>query len=422
MLLKPVRPDWHRVKLMREVIEKAIGQVIGCDAKAKISDRDDSAGQDTQTRTPLVVWGTSRNIARNLARQGYTNIRHFVVLPSCRWPRWVLPSGHVQRTLDAFQMYQPYPVMGRLLKWLLFGAIKIGWTQWAHSRLLVASKKPLPLELLVAELTGEAQPVFAFTLSTAISRRKLIVKVSRRDGTSLAYIKFPLTEAAESFVRHEAQMLRSLWHFPVLRTHIPKLLYAGEWEGSYILIQTSGPEGRGPYTFGRPHEHLLRTLWSVHRTSKPGHILVEEVAARWQEFEQVLDQEWRELGKRALDFAHLSLDGKQIPCGIMHGDFNPPNTRAENERLFILDWEYASWKAPVLWDMFNFQAWTRKKLHKFRENEIFFSDRGAVRASFALYLLDSSCRLLEENSPGTRAALQYRRRILLNELTELSAT
>jgi hypothetical protein len=370
---------------------------------------------------PLVRWETSRRVTRNLARQGYAHICRFVVLPSREAARWMLPSGDAQLVVEAFQIYQPYSLKARMLKRLLSGAIKIGWIRWFHPRLLVASKNPLPLERLVTELTGERQPSFALSLGTATRYRKLTVQVSRSDGVRLAYIKFPLTEAATARVRHEAETLKRLSRFPALRPHIPELLHAGEWQGTYIFIQTCGPIGRGPSAFGSAHEHLLQSLWSVHRTEKPGHVLVEEVAARWQEFAPLLNAEWQQQGRRALERANLELDGIQIPCGIMHGDFTPKNTRVDKERLFLFDWEYASWEAPILWDLFHFHIQTGRPFNKIRESGIPMGQSAAIRASLVLYLLNSVCQLLDDESPGIEAAIDYRRRILVDELSKLPA-
>jgi hypothetical protein len=245
--------------------------------------------------------------------------------------------------------------------------------------------------------------------------------VSRSDGVRIAYIKFPLTRAAITHVQHEAETLKLLSQFPALRPHIPELLHAGEWQGSYVLIQTCGPSGRGPLEFGSAHEHLLHTLWSVNRTEKPGHVLVEEVATRWQEFALLLNVEWQQLGRRALDQANLELGEIKVPCGIMHGDFTPPNTRADKERLFLFDWEYASWQAPILWDVFHFHIKTGRALDKIREDGIPIGQAAASRASLVLYLLNSVCQLLDEGAPGIEAAIDYRKRILLDELSRLSA-
>jgi hypothetical protein len=374
-----------------------------------------------RSEIPLVTWDASLYVAQDLIQRGYAHIHSFVVLPSREAPRWVLPTDDAQQIAEAFQIYQPYTMKARMLKRLLSGAIKIRWIRSLHPRLLVASTNPLPIERLVTALTGEPRPSFALSLGSATRYSKLTVQVSRSDGVRLAYIKFPLTEAATTHVQHEAETLKLLSRFPALRPHIPELLHSGEWQGSYILIQTCGPSGRGPLAFSRAHEDLLHTLWSVHRTSKPVHVLVDEVAARWQKFAPRLNADWQQLGRRALESASLGLDGIEIPCGITHGDFTPPNTRVDKDRLFLFDWEYASWEAPILWDVFHFHIKTGKAYNEIKENGLPIGPSTAFWASFVLYLLHSVCHLLDEGAPGMEANIDYRRRILVDELSKRPA-
>jgi hypothetical protein len=403
---------------MKHDMEKALYQFIG-EHEGSMHPDHKKVSNVGHAGMPLIRWETSRRVTRNLAQQGYAHISCFVVLPSRDAARWMLPSGDAQQAVEAFQMYQPMSLKARMLKRVLSGAIKIGWIRWFHPRLLVASRNPLPLERLVTELTGERRPSFALSLGTATRYRKLTVQVSRSDGVRLAYIKFPLTEAATARVRHEAETLKCLARFPALRPHIPELLQAGEWQGtSYILIQTCGPTRRGPSAFGGAHEHLLHMLWNANRTEKPGHVVVEEVAARWQEFAPLLNSELQQLGRRALERANLELAGIQIPCGIMHGDFTPQNTRVDKERLFLFDWEFASLQAPILWDVFHFHIQTGRPLNKIRENGIPVGHSAAIRALLVLYLLNSVCQLLDDGSPRTEAAIDYRRRILVDELSK----
>jgi thiamine kinase-like enzyme len=115
------------------------------------------------------------------------------------------------------------------------------------------------------------------------------------------------------------------------------------------------------------------------------------------------------------------LDGIEIPCGITHGDFTPPNTRVDKDRLFLFDWEYASWEAPILWDVFHFHIKTGKAYNEIKENGLPIGPSTAFWASFVLYLLHSVCHLLDEGAPGMEANIDYRRRILVDELSKRPA-
>ncbi len=365
----------------------------------------------------VVGSGEPKDATLHLARQGYTRTHRFLVLPSPSEPRWLLPVGDARRMRQGFRIYTPYAPMARMLKNLAIGFIGAGWSGWQSSRVLVASKGPLPLEVLVTKITGERQPIFALSLGTPGRLRKLTVQAMRPDGEILGYIKLPLTEAATERVRHEARVLEQLWGFPALRPHLPKVLYAGEWENGYILFQSSGPFSPGEVKFGPAHERFLEILWSVKQVEKPGDALVEEIATSWRNATPRMDTQWRALGEEALQRARHELTGLTIPCGVMHGDFAPWNTRRENGHLFVYDWESTDWEAPIWWDVFHFHLQVAILLNRKGRKVLPFRETPGERAVFWLYLLRSVCQGLEEEAPG-QFGIECRQQILLRELTQ----
>ncbi len=283
--------------------------------------------------------------------------------------------------------------------------------------MLVAAKEPLALENLIWDVTGEAQPTFALSLGSPGAYRKLTVQVMRPNGEILGYIKLPLTAAATQRVRREAEVLARLAEFACLRPHIPKVLYADEWAHGYILFESRGPSGTGPVELGVAHEKFLQTLWSVQRVEKPGQMLVQEVAARWRKTEPLLDSRWRALGQAALERARRELDGMMIQCGVVHGDFAPWNTRLENGQLFVFDWESADWQAPTLWDIFHFQVQVRSLLGKKNGWPLGVSCRSSPRGLLILYLLNSAQEYLRAEAPASRSGIDFRGRLLTEELS-----
>jgi hypothetical protein len=406
---------------MNDAFLTAFSRFAGFRGGSNLLDRN-GATNLAQEGTPLVTSETSRDNTQNLARLGYTHTHRFILLPSRNVPLWLLPLGNAQRTREAFEIYQPLSLKARVLKRLACAAINVGWAGWLRPRLLIASTEPLPLELLVSELTGERQPVFSLWIRSGTRTHKVDIQVMRQNGGILGYMKLALGDAAISRLKHEAEMLERLSAFPALRPHIPKLLYAGEWEDGYLLFQSCGPSGRGPLNFTTIHQQLLRILWDVHTVEQPGHLLVEEVLARWKKIEHMLDAEGQEEGRKALASASSELDRTRIRCGISHGDFVPPNTRAENERLFVFDWESAAWQAPNLWDVFHFHIRTGRRFDKLKMNGMADGRPTVIRASFALFLLNSISQLHDEEWPDSVDALKYKQQVLFGALARLSAT
>ena len=402
---------------MKEILQNALDQFIGHAGWPAAHNSNKFSDPPRRAASAVFLENPPARVSQELANEGYTRFRWFAVLPSSKAPRWLLPLGDRHRMLEGFQIYTPFTPSARLLKSLVIRAIKAGWDGWGCPRVMVASKEPLPLEVLATKVTGEPEPVLALSLGMPGDLSKLTVQVMGRCGEILGYIKLPLRPAAAERVRHEASVLERLWQFPSLRPHIPKVLHAGRWADGYVLFQSPGPYRPGPVEFGALHEGFLRSLWGVYRIEKPGRTLVEEVAARWRRVGPLADPELQDLGKRTLERASRELDGLMVPCGIMHGDLVPWNTRVENGRLFVFDWESAVWEVPTLWDVFHFYVQVASLLNRRNGHHFPPTQAPGEGALFLLYVLTSLCQYIEGKAPPGHQLVEYRKRLLAEILS-----
>jgi len=342
--------------------------------------------------------------------QGYGPRQRFAVLPSRREPRCLLPVGDSRATLEGFQFYTPYAFGARLLKGLLKQIVKTGWNGWALDSLYVG--EPLGLKALVASVTGERSPVFAMLLGAPGRYRKLTIQVMRPGGETLGYVKLGLTKPAGSRVRHEAKFLEGL---SSLRPYVPRVLYSGEWQDSHLLFQ-SPVEGRpGPAKLSSMHVEFLERLAAIYRVHKPGIQLVEEVGMRWNEVAWRCHWRWQALGAATLAEARGELEHLTIPCGFAHGDFAPWNTRVQDGRLSVFDWESGEWEAPLGWDTFHFSVQVASLLKKSWRAKFDVAASPGARGLFLLYLLSSLAKTLDEQ-PDSYEGIEYRRQALETEL------
>jgi hypothetical protein len=340
-------------------------------------------------------------------------MRHrFAVLPSRQDPRYLLPLGDSRTTLEGFRVYTPYGLGARLRKGLLAQIVKTGWSGWAMHSLHVG--EPLGLTALVTNVTGERNPAFAMLLGTPGKYRKLTVQVMRPSGETLGYIKLGLTKPAGDRVQHEARMLEDL---SPLRPHVPRPLYAGEWQNSYMLFQ-SPLEGRpGPAELSGMHLEFLERLAAIRRVDKPGIQVVEEIGARWKEVTWRCDWRWQHLGTATLAAARRELAKVTVPCGFWHGDFAPWNTRVRDGQLSVFDWESCEDGAPLGWDTFHFSVQVASLLKKSWRTKFDLTGAPGARGLFLLYLLSSLGRSLDERAEEN-PALDYRKQALISELAE----
>ncbi len=294
-------------------------------------------------------------------------------------------------------MYQPHKWAPRAIKKALIGMMKMGWNGGWCSKILIASTGKLALETLVSGITGEAEPVFAMSLGRQAAVRKLTVQVMRPSGDILGYIKLPLCAAAIERVRNEARIVEQLWSFPTLRPHIPRVLYSGNWNGTYVVFQSPLEGERGPAIFNSMHERFFRALRDVGCAEIPGQTVINAVAAKWEKAVRHLGGEWKEIGEELLRRSTRDLQRKTLRCGVMHGDFTPWNTRVRQEQLLLFDWESADWESPISWDIFHFRVLVAYCFRKNKNLQIPVHEP-SERISFMLFLLSSVCRFLEEEN------------------------
>jgi hypothetical protein len=354
--------------------------------------------------------------AKQLARHGYTRQHRFAVLPSRTQPRWLLPLASDDGAIDGFELYTPHSPLTRLLKALVVGARATGWNVWARRNVLVAARAPLALEKLASEITGEKHVTFAFSIGTPGSVQKLTVQLMDPQGAILGYMKMPLRGPAEQRLRHEAEVLQKLHTFPQLRAHIPTVLFAGDWDGRYVLFQSAITGKPGPTRWTHHHEEFLSTLHSCAPTMLPGRKLVQRTAQRWNQIAPRLATNWQRIGRDALKSASHDLDTAQIACGIHHGDFVSWNTRVGTKNLFVFDWESAAWETPALWDKFHFLAQTECHLNRNHKESGVVDVRESNRALYLLYLLNSVAQLSDEESGAF--SLKYRENQILQHISK----
>jgi hypothetical protein len=338
----------------------------------------------------------------------------FIAVPSRRKPYFLLPDERQSNRLAATRIYQPHKLAPRVGKRVLVGAMKLGWNGCGCPRVLLASKGTLPLTALLREITGEPQHFFALSFGRQAAVRKLTIQVMRPGGEIVGYIKLPLTEAAAGRVRNEARMLQKLSKVPALTPYVPRLLYAGDWFGSYLLFQSPLEGTPGPVTFDQMHEAFLEKLRNVHRVDIPLRVFADVLAAKWEKTAGRLGSDWDGLAQAVLRTSILCEQGKTLHCGIMHGDFAPWNTRVRQSELLLFDWESANWESPVRWDYFHFHV---------QAGFFFAKDKRVIaprhepseRTSFLFFLLSSVCRFLEE---ANFRAIAHHKKLLQTVLQE----
>jgi hypothetical protein len=357
-------------------------------------------------------------VTKRLARDGHIHQHRFAVLPSRKKARWLLPLTNRTLALDGFELYKPFSTGARMMKTLVLLVRATGWSGWVQDEVLIASRSLLPIERLVSDVTGENQFIFTLSLGTPGAFQKLTVQVMRPDGVILGYLKMPLTEAAGQRLSNEAEFLTKLSRFPQMRSHVPRLLFGGLWNGRNILFESPLEGALGPTRLTDLHNEFLARLRDCCPIVLPGQIVVHQTAQRWESVARRMGMNWEGLGREALRIAGKELHGVPVPCGLHHGDFAPWNLREHRGGLLAFDWESATCEKPYLWDQFHFLVQTECLLKVAPETRNDAAIRSQNRSLFLLYLLNSTAHLIEESAE--QLAIDYREAQMLRYISGVS--
>ena len=341
--------------------------------------------------------------------------RTFALVPSPGHPRWLLPLDSTKSAISSLDLCTVYAQRARLLKNLLRLSIRARSSKLLLNQMDLSRESLAPLEDLVDETLGVKSPAFAVSIPTPGRNSKATIQIMSRDGEILGFLKVPLTNEAARRTRHEASALRRLAGFPALRSCVPEVLFAGVWNGTYVLLQTPLAGRPAGCRFSFRHGSFLRKLHAAGLSVRNGEDLVAVTASRWRKLAGDAEGDWVKAGERALDKAADRLVSTLIPCGISHGDFAPWNLRVQGERLRAFDWESAKWNAPTHWDWFHFQIQVQATLGFRLQTALPGRLPESLKPLFTLYLLNSLCDGYDEGMEAK--GLRYRQRLLNGLLT-----
>ncbi len=355
------------------------------------------SGRRTKQTKPEDSRHQPRNARPHLRRVRQTPRNKLLVLPSLETPQWLLPLGDLKLTTAALRSRPVYAPGARLWKFLLLteGGARI--TSRFGPKITLPREQLEPLRDLAVDKLRIEPAAFSLTLGTPSKRAKATVTLFDTAGRPLAILKLALAPEAEERISREAAALQRLRQFHLLRSHIPEVLYAGRWNGTNVILQTPVGESQGPLQFGSAHQVFERSLASVCRTPRPGSDLVGETVRAWRVAAERLDAPWLITAKATLSWVSEELANRPVPCGIAHGDFAPWNTRITGEQLKVFDWESLRWDAPPGWDRFHFEVQVRSHLPHKRLKP--WQPAEALKAVFALYLVQSLCRGAPDGMP-----------------------
>jgi hypothetical protein len=278
--------------------------------------------------------------------------RAYTAYPNLRKVRWLLPADRpVLRRAGIRGLYQPGSPRGLVLKRLVDGGVLRGEKVWLEEGGLAT------LEAALAGPLGEEEVRLAFYVGVPSPQQKVTAQVLSPAGATLAYAKIATSSLARAAIEAEWRTLLRLSES--LRGRVPEVLDWFPWQGSRVLLTTSGPERVGPRRLSGAHSSFCEGLFL---SCAGEHVFGESpMWARMVETLPLLNAEdlpgtLVALYERALRRLGGELGAVSLPLSLAHRDFAPWNTRLGPEGLFVFDWERAGQDVIPLYDMFHFRA------------------------------------------------------------------
>ncbi len=294
----------------------------------------------------------------------------FLALPSARAPRLLIPASPTRVALSSLRLLNAQRPVARLAKALAALAITSGAARSLlaprHGAAVAAQSPELiarisSLGRFLADRLGQPDLHLALSLGTPGVHRKPTVQLMSSEGEILGYAKVGWNEATAAIVENEQRTLLRL-SAAQLPAAVPRVLFAGLWEGKRLLV-LSAPSAEPlppPRTLDDRHLKLLACLarLDASRSTLPESPFWRTLEGRTEALAFNFPF-FSDLVRRAMRYAQRQLGEAALPFSLKHGDFAPWNTwLLPDGRLFVFDWEYASPASPPAWDVFHFLVQT----------------------------------------------------------------
>jgi hypothetical protein len=280
------------------------------------------------------------------------HIVEYLVVPDARRPRLLVPSGSRKVAVAAVRRYaEPQSRGARMKRDAVVAAIRTG-----ASGLLLRDR---------IKITGPAEASIDGHLRTALGRdlavsihigparanRKPVLQLISPEGDTFGFGKIGSGPLTQRLVRAETNALKVLGDSGLTKLTVPRVLYAGRWNGLQVLIQSALPVWlpRAPLTPRRLASAMLDIAGSCGYThgTLGGSRYWAELRTR---LAHVSDRpEGAQLSAAVEVLAGHAADG-HFRYGAWHGDWAPWNMANLADALLVWDWERFATGVPLGFD------------------------------------------------------------------------
>jgi len=331
-----------------------------------------AAGRSSLGDICAVLWPppASASLSRGLrVRAARGRERDFVVLPSGRRPRLLVPSGRRASAAAVRRYGEP----GSVTAWAGSRALALALAAGGASvglggRLRVSADPPagtpdppagtadLPAGTIEAYLRSVLgyEVLISTHLGAARANRKPVLQLLTTRGETAGFAKVSVNPLTRDLIRAERAALDTLAAEDFRELTVPRVLHHGQWQGREVLILNALPVWRRRKAL-RPGQltAAMTEVAAVGGRSR-GPLAGSDYLARLQgRLEASQAGPDRAALSDALDT--LAAAGTELSFGAWHGDWTGWNMASTADGLLVWDWERFDLGVPAGFDFLHYR-------------------------------------------------------------------
>jgi len=283
--------------------------------------------------------------------------------------RWLFPDN--LRSPHFIAIYNNEEIYGNIFKGYSKLTLNLGLENFLVDRKINLFKSKKYLYDKLKSLDFETFTVFT---GRFLQTGKVLMQLIKANQPAY-YVKCGLTPGGRQKIRHECQILEHLTTIDHDELQIPHAQMIDDWMLMEPILANKTKQDhlklaslhfnalkafKAPYLKEDSLQNVLRTHYVLSRLGAIYNQLKQGNLPEGLSKSQLIDL----YSKLTCLLNTLPLE-KRVPISLAHGEFNYQNIAIEGNTLNLLDWEEATWDAPVLYDVFYFMMFIEEKSKEF---------------------------------------------------------
>ncbi|EKD46962.1 MAG: thymidylate kinase-like protein [uncultured bacterium] len=335
--------------------------------RGKIIHTDVSVTESVKALNEAVLAATARKTTNRLFKSEWR------IFP--RFGRTKLLMHRDDQERNAFHLYHPYSKAGQAFKY--FASLLPSCLDFlAFRKRMFFEEGTEQFEKytnIICNTLGNQTLFVNFSLGTPGPHQKVTAQVCD-NGKIIAYVKIGTREEVVSLLKREGDMLDALAKNPSPTYVVPRVLASLRQDGEYFLFLSAPDKPGRQRSIDIGESDILFLLGAI-----PEPAVIKSYDDFRTEYDlKTVDQDVTICNSRIDKIIHAAhsqikkaFATKGILVGISHGDYAPWNTMELTDgSLYIFDWEYSVWTAPLLFDLFHCLLMPAKLVKKYSPHKI----------------------------------------------------